>query len=163
MVILVLAAMAWLWWWLYTPTIRFVQGFGALLESAEPQIGILSLIFGTPTVTGRFKDRRVVLHLVQPRRNRPGHVALSIETTAPDAPLWKDSRLTSQDGEISRATFDLEARYELILTMEPGWFGAKWRPSWRFPGPFDARRWQNTLAQMHVLVEWMEQRHRNAR
>lgn len=101
----------------------------------------------------------MALEMVQPRRRRAGYVVLSMKTDAPDGAPWKDSLLTSQDGDISRATFDLEGRYELILMLDDGWLRAKWAPSrWRFPGRFDPDRWRKTLAQMQVLVEWAEKR-----
>ena len=161
MIILVLLAIGWLWWWLYVPTIRFVQEFASLVDNPETHSGVLTLIFARPTVTGRFNDRPVELEIVQPARHRVGYVLLSMKTTAPDGTPWKDSLLTTSDGDVSRATFDLEGRYELILTLADGWFRAKWTPSgWRFPGPFDPDRWRNTFAHMHALAEWMEKRQR---
>jgi hypothetical protein len=93
------------------------------------------------------------------RRKRRGEVGLSMSTTAPDGSPWKDSSLTARNADVSRATFDLEGKYELILTLAEGSLRATWRPvRFRFPGPFDEVRWRNTLAQMHVLAEWLERR-----
>ena len=38
------------------------------------------------------------------------------------------------------------------------WLHAEWTPQAGvlFPGAFDEPRWQNTLAQMKVVVDWME-------
>lgn len=161
MIILVLLAIALLWWWLYTPTIRFIREFASLVDVPEIRSGVPTLIFARPTVTGRFNDRPVELQMVPPAKHRVGHVLLSMKTTAPDGAPWKDSLLTTSDGDVSRATFDLEARYELILSLADGWLRAKWTPSrLRFPGRFDPDRWRKTLAHMHALAGWMEKRDR---
>jgi hypothetical protein len=109
------------------------------------------------SVAGRFKQREVRLTLLHPAEHRFATIELAMSTHARDGAPWKDTSLLARNPEISRATFDLEGRYELVLALADGWLRATWsRPGVWFPGPFDEARWRNTLHQMDVLAEWME-------
>jgi hypothetical protein len=157
--ILVLIAVALaLAWFLALPR-YFLEGFATLIENPRTRHSLASFPRYKSSVMGQFKGRTVGLTLVQPGRKRRGEVVLSISTDAPEGSPWKDSSLTAPSADVSRATFDLEGKYELILTLTQGSLRATSNPvGLRFPGPFDEGRWRNTLAQMHVLAEWLEKR-----
>ena len=145
------------WWWLYSPTVHLLRGFAGLIEKPEMRGGIVRVVFSKPSISGFFKNRSVALYVKQPRRRSQGYVVLFMETRAPDGAPWKDSSLTSRNPDVSRATFDLEGRYEMILTLEQGMLRAKWSALvWRFPGPFDEQKWRNVLRQMDVVAAWIE-------
>jgi hypothetical protein len=150
-------------WWMLSRTLEFAQGFGRLVERSQMRFGVSTLLTRRASVSGRFKDRRVIARLEQPFEHSPGRVLLAMEVRAPDGAPWKDASLTARNPDVSRATFDLEGRHELILTLTGGWLEAVWTPppGALFPGRFDEGRWRNTLSQMQVLAEWLE-RHQAA-
>ena len=157
--VLLLVVLALGWWWFLAPSARFTQRFAALIDSPAAPAGLLALT-SRSTISGKFKGRPVVLRIVRPREDRPGVVVLTMKTAAPDGAPWKDSTLVARDPDVGRATFDLEGRYELVLSMSNGWLTATWMPLsfGGFPGRFDEHRWRTTLAQMHVLAEWLERK-----
>ena len=147
--------------WFLLPTLTLQRGVARMLDDAKTafHFGLSSgLVF---TAAGRFSNRRATLQIVQPRKHVAGEVLLAMEARAPDGADWKDSSLTRADPDLSRATFDVEGRYGLILTLTGGWLRATWNPlpGLRFPGRFDEEQWRNTLTQMHVIAEWLERRH----
>lgn len=146
-------------WWACQPTRRFQQGFARLIEAPQTHYGFEHFRL-VNWVGGRFRNRAVTLQLLHPVEYQWGHVLLTMETHAPDGSPWKDSTLTADDPDLSRATFDLEGRYSLILTLKDGVLHATWTPppGTFFPGAFDDRRWRTTLEQMHVLAQWLEAR-----
>ena len=149
-------------WWTFSPGRRFLKGFAALVDDARTHWGFEGGAFVT-FVTGRYRRRAVMLQLFNPSGGdgssfSPGEVVLTMETRARESSAWKNSLANSADAELSRATFDLEGRYALVLTLGDGSLKASWTsaPGRFFPGRFDEDRWRNTLAQTHVLVEWLE-------
>src|SRR5262249_25997102 len=146
-------------WRLFAPTPRFLTGFASLLQGASIDHGLVRSLKGRSFVNGRFGDRVVQLSITQPYDRRIGEIVVSMETHAPKGEPWKDSAETFRHPDISRATFDLEAKYELILTNDDGWLRATSRPMLvTFPGDFDPERWRDTLAKMEVLAEWLGKR-----
>ena len=147
-------------WWLLTPTIRFHRGFARLINSPESGFGMVGRLQFGSWVSGRFNDRRVTLRIERQSEHVLGNVSVAMDVRAPDGAPWKDSTLTANDPALSRATFDLEGRYGLILTLANGSLRAAFNtpPGVIFPGPFDAEQWRNTLLQMNVLAEWLERR-----
>ena len=155
LMLLVLIALGFLWWWFLSPTRLFLQGFAGLLEGAD--YSPAKLFSFRATISGRFRGRSVGLDLHQPGENRLASLIVLMKTSAPDGSSWKDSTLLSRNPEISRATFDLEGRHALVLTLSGGWLRATETPfGVRFPGPFDPEKWQNVLQQMETLVRWLE-------
>jgi hypothetical protein len=146
-------------WWLIAPYSTFLREFAALIEAPRIRFGVAALLSRDSGVMGRYKGRRVALTVQQPVEDTPGEVRLALEANAPAGAPWKDSLLVSRNAAVSRATFDLEGKYDLILSTESGWLVATWRPlpGRRFPGRFDEARWRNTLAQMLVVTDWLEQ------
>jgi hypothetical protein len=146
-------------WWLLSPTMRFLSGFSGLLDNPRIDRGPLRFFLGRSFVNGTFGGRAVHLQLTHPYEHRIGEIVVSIEAHAPPGEPWKDSTEISGHPEISRATYDLEGRYELILTTADGWLRATSRPPFvRFPGRFDPARWRSTLVNMRALAEWLEKR-----
>ena len=145
-------------WWLLTPTLRFHRGFASLIDSPQSRFGRTGRLRFGSWVTGRFQNRAVTLRIERPAENVFGNVTLAMDVRAPDGAPWKDSAMTSNDPELSRATFDLEGRYGLLLTLSGGSLRASFNspPGVLFPGPFDEEQWRNTLRQMHVVAEWLE-------
>ena len=146
--------------WTFSGSGTFLREFARLIDAAPAQWGLEGGGF-TRFVTGRYQDREVMLQLLHPggddNASRPGEIVLTMRTRARDGSPWKSSLVTFGNPELSRATFDLEGRYGLTLTLADGWLKASWTPGgWRFPGVFDERRWRTTLAQMHALAEWLE-------
>jgi hypothetical protein len=142
-------------WWFLLPTATFLRGFAGLIEGSDYRIA--SLITHQPRVSGRFHGRAVVLQLHQPGENRYGVLELLMETSAAPGARWKDSAIVSRHPEIGRATFDLEGKYSLVLTLSGGWLRASSSPlGVRFPGPFDAEKWENVLTQMETVAVWLE-------
>jgi len=137
---------------------RFQREFAKLMDDPTIQTGLTSFISRYSTVKGKYHGRPVELLIQQPLKHSPGMVRLSMRLVAPPGTPWKDSTLTRQNPDISRATFDLEGRYELILVREGEWLRAQWSSpaGVLFPGRFDETRWRHALAQMKVLVDWME-------
>jgi hypothetical protein len=137
---------------------RFERRFAALIDSPATTGGLATFFSRASTVSGTYRGRAVQLLLRRPARHSPGVVTLSLQTDAPPGSPWKDSALTTRNADISRATFDLEGRYELVLKREGRWLSAEWTPQAGilFPGAFDETRWRNMLAQMTVVVDWME-------
>ena len=155
----ILAIVAVLTWWLFSPTARFLNGFANLVDWPRTNRSLLKSLSCRSSVTGRFRERAVTLEIVHPYENRIGEIVLSMEVRAPGGAPWKDSTLTSRNPDISRATFDLEGKYEWILAAGDGWLRASSRPIvLRFPGRFDPDKWRNSLSQMHVLADWLEKR-----
>ena len=159
LVILILATIAVLVWALLTPSLTFARGFATLVD--QPRV--MRIAPGFPRaqsmVSGQFKGRAVRLTLLHPARNIPGEIVLAMATSAPGGAPWKDAMLTHRNPDISRATFDLEGKYGLILSLADGWLKATWsRPGVMFPGPFDEGIWRNTLVQMDTIARWMEHR-----
>lgn len=155
--ILILIAVALAWWWFLSPVARFTQRFATLIDTPAAPPALFALT-GRSSVSGTFEGRPVVLRVVSPREEKAGRVVLAMRTTASDGDRWKDSTLVMRDPDISRATFDLEGRYELTLSVSNGWLTATWMPfsPLRFPGIFAEERWRTTLAQMAVLARWLE-------
>ena len=161
--VFVLIAIALGAWWTFSPARTFLRGVARLLGAAGTQWGFEGGGF-TSFVTGRYRDRDVVVQLFHPSgedsASRPGEVLLTMRTRARDGAPWKSSLATFDNAELSRATFHLEGRYGLQLTLADGWLKASWNSaSWRFPGSFDEERWRTTLEQMHVLADWLEKNH----
>ena len=156
-VIVVLFAVVALVWWFLAPGLGFVRRFAELIENpSTTPIGLEFPRF-TSTASGQFKGRTVRLTLHHPARHHPGVGVVEMSTSASTGEPWKDSTLTRENPDIGRATFDLEGKYGLILSLEKGWLRATWsRRGLRFPGPFDEAVWRNTLAQMDVIARWME-------
>jgi hypothetical protein len=157
--ILVFAIVAAMVWWLLMPSLAFVKGFATLVETPR----ITHIAFSFPRfksmVSGDYKGRAVRLTLLHPARRIPGEGVAAMATSALGGEPWKDSALTHRNPEVSRATFDLEGKYGLILSLADGWLRATWRrPGLKFPGPFDEAMWRNTLVQMDSIARWMEQR-----
>jgi hypothetical protein len=158
--ILSLVAVGFMMWWFLAPSSRFQQGFSRLIDTPRTRRRInTSMMQYESSVAGRFKQREVRLTLLHPAEHRFATIELAMSTHARDGAPWKDTSLLARNPEISRATFDLEGKYELVLTLADGWLRASWsRPGVWFPGPFDEATWRNTLQQMDVLAEWMENR-----
>jgi hypothetical protein len=155
LMLLVLIGLGFLWWWFLAPTRLFLQGFAGLLESSD--YSSAKLFSFRATISGRFNGRPVGLDLNQPGENRLASLIVLMKTSAPDGSPWKDSTLVSQNPDISRATFDLEGKYALVLTLSGGWLRATASPlGVRFPGPFDPEKWRNVLQQMETVVRWLE-------
>ncbi len=127
-----------------------------MLESSD--FSVTRLISHRATISGRFNGRSVGLDIHQPTDNRFGTLEVLMKTSAPDGAPWKDSARVSRNPEISRATFDLEGKHALILTLSDGWLRAASQFGFRFPGPFDAEKWKNVLQQMETLVRWLAER-----
>ena len=146
------------WRFVLSSVSRFEREFAKLIDTRAMPSGLTTFLSRDSTVNGTYRGRAVELLLRRPARHSPGVVTLSLQTSAPPGSPWKDSTLTTRDADISRATFDLEGRYELILAHEDQWLRAEWTPraGVLFPGAFDEIRWRNTLAQMKVVVDWME-------
>jgi hypothetical protein len=160
--ILVLIALGVGAWWTFSPGRPFLKGFAALLDDARTHWGFEGGAFVT-FVAGRYRRRAVMLQLFHPTGGdggsfNPGKLVLTMETRARERSAWKNSLATFNNPDLARATFDLEGRYGLILAMGDGSLNAAWTsaPGRSFPGRFDEDRWRNTLAQMRVLVEWLE-------
>ena len=165
--ILVFIVLLVVWRFFLSSATRFEREFAKLMDNPTAPGGWTPFFSRYSTVSGTYRGRAVQLLLQRPARHSPGAVTLSVQTSAPPGSPWKDSTLTTRNADISRATFDLEGRYELILTLEGQWLRAEWTPraGVLFPGRFDETRWRNTLAQMKVVVDWMEgppTRHRDA-
>jgi hypothetical protein len=142
-------------WWFLQPTARFLRGFAGLLEDSDFRVA--SSLSHRPRLSGRFNQRVVVLQLHHPADNRFGSFDVAIKTSAPDGERWKDSALVSRNPDISRATFDLEGKHSLVLTLADGWLRASTTPlGVRFPGPFEPDKWHHVLRQMDVLAQWLE-------
>lgn len=156
--ILVFIVVLVVWRFFLTSASRFEREFAKLIDNPTMPGGLTTFFSRHSTVSGTYCDRAVQLLLRRPARHSPGVVTLSVQTTAPPGSPWKDSTLTTRSADISRATFDLEGRYELILTHEGQWLHAEWTPraGVLFPGAFDEPRWRNALAQMKVVVDWLE-------
>jgi hypothetical protein len=137
---------------------RFEREFAALIDSPATTGGLAAFFSRTSSVSGTYRGRAVQLLVTRPARHSPGVVTLSMQTNAPPGSPWKDSGLTTRHADISRATFDLEGRYEVVLKREGQWLCADWTPraGVLFPGAFDEARWRNTLAQMQIVVDWLE-------
>lgn len=146
------------WRFIVSPGSGFQREFAKLLGDATVPSSLTTMISRDSTVKGRYHGRPVELLVQRPMKHAPGKVRLSMRLEAPEGSPWKDSRLTSGNPDISRATFDLEGRYELILSRDSQWLHADWTPSpgILFPGSFDETRWRTMLAQMKVVVDWME-------
>jgi hypothetical protein len=160
--ILIFAIVAALVWWLITPSLTFVRGFATLVET--PHITHIALSFPRfkSMVSGVYKGRAVRLTLLHPARRIPGEGVVAMASSALGGEPWKDSALTHGNPDVSRATFDLEGKHGLILTLADGWLRAAWsRPGIMFPGPFDETIWRNTLAQMDTIARWMEERQKH--
>jgi hypothetical protein len=160
--VVVLAAIGAGMWWMSSPTRRFLQGFSRLVQDPRRHY-LLEDLRLVRWVEASYGGRRVTLQLVPPVASESqsfefGMVLLTMDVRAPDGSAWKDSTRTLGNPELSRATFDLEGRYELRLTLADGSLEAVWSPpaGRMFPGPFDEARWRNTLAQMRVVAEWLE-------
>jgi hypothetical protein len=146
-------------WWFILPTMHFLSGFAAILQDARIDRSLLRFVSRRSFAHGRFGGRAVQLEITQPREHDIGHVVVSMEVHAPKGEPWKDSAETFRHPDISRATFDLEGKSELILTNDDGWLrAASQQRSFRFPGHFDPDRWRRTLENMQVLAEWLEKR-----
>jgi hypothetical protein len=144
-------------WFFVRPTAFFLRGFASLLESSD--FNLAQLFWYRGTVAGHYKGRSVGLEVHQPADNRFGRIEVLMKTSAPDGSPWKDSALVSKSPEISRATFDLEGKYALVLSLSNGWLRAASSPMLvRFPGPFDRDKWNNVLTQMETLARWLEER-----
>jgi hypothetical protein len=157
--ILVLVVVGFLVWSLLAPSLSFARGFATLIENPRTT----RIAFGFPrfksSVSGDYKGRAVRLTLLYPARNIPGEGMLAMATSALGGEPWKDATLTHGNPDLSRATFDLEGKYGLILSLADGWLQATWsRPGVMFPGPFDEAIWRNTLVQMDSIARWMEER-----
>lgn len=157
---LVLGGFAWLWYWLLLPIQLFLQRFALLLNDPHVDFSFLRIFSRNSSVTGRYHGRTVIVLIQRPIEDSLGFVRVSMTTSARGGEPWKDSTLTMKNADISRATFELEGRYEMILALDDGWFHATWRPrsEWRFPGRFDEARWRRALEEMSALVAWMERR-----
>lgn len=156
--ILVFIALIVGWRLFFSSTSQFQRGFATLLNNSSIPVGMRTLLSRYATVKGTYHGRPVELLVRQPLKHSPGIVRLSMTLVAPEGSPWKDSTLTTRNADISRATFDLEGKYELVLSREDPWLHATWSPraGILFPGRFDETRWRNTLAQMKVLVDWIE-------
>ena len=156
--ILVFIVVLVVWRFLLSSVSRFEREFAKLIDNPAMPGGLTTIFSRDSTVSGTYRGRAVELLVRRPDRHSPGVVVLSLQTGAPPGSPWKDSTLTTRNADISRATFDLEGRYELILTHEGQWLRAEWTPraGVLFPGAFDETRWRTTLAQMRVVVDWME-------
>lgn len=157
-IVAVLAVGALVWWFL-APGLSFVRRFAELIENpSTTPIGLRFPGFKS-TASGQFKGRSVRLTLLHPTKHRLGVGIVEMSTSASGGEAWKDSTLTRENPDIGHATFDVEGKYGLILSLEEGWLRATWRPRglW-FPGPFDEPVWRTTLAHMHTIASWMEKR-----
>lgn len=106
-------------WWAFSPTRQFQNGFSRLIDNPEKHWGFERGALVT-FVAGRYRQRPVMLQLFPPTGGegysyRPGEVVLTMEARAPDGAPWKNSALNRENAEVSRATFDLEGRYGLVL------------------------------------------------
>jgi hypothetical protein len=151
-------------WWALSPGRRFQSGFARLVERARTHWGFEGGRL-TTFVTGTYRGRPLTLQLFHPAggedsTNAPGQVVLTMQVRAGESAAWKSSLANFNDPELSRATFDLEGRYGLRLTLQDASLQAAWTPppGRLFPGAFDEQRWRNTLAQMHVVAGWLERR-----
>lgn len=157
--IVVLFAVAALVWWFLAPGLAFVRRFAELIENPSTTPIAPGFPRFKSTASGQFKGRTLRLTLLHPGRHHPGEGLVEMSTTAFGGEPWKDSTLTRENPDIGRATFDVEGKYGLILSLEEGWLRAKWsRRGVMFPGPFDEGVWRNTLAQMDTIATWMERR-----
>ena len=156
--ILVFIALIVGWRLFFSSTSHFQRGFATLLKDSSIPAGLGTLLSRYSTVKGTYHGRPVELLVRQPIKHSPGIVRLSMTLAAPEGSPWKDSTLTTRHADISRATFDLEGKYEMVLSRDDQWLHAEWSPraGILFPGRFDEARWRNALAQMRVLVDWME-------
>ena len=146
-------------WLFFSPTRHFLRGFAQLLDTPRPHAFAPNPFATSSLVAGSYSSRRVQLRLEHPTEDDAGRIVLEVQVRAPDGAPWKDTSVTAHNSNLSRATFDLEGRYELILTLTDGWLRAESMSAGLFfPGSFDERRWRNTLAQMHVLASWLEGR-----
>jgi hypothetical protein len=146
-------------WWFLAPSIAFVRGFAGLIENSHTTPIALGFPRFKSSASGQFKGRTLRLTLLHPAENIPGEGVVEMSTSAVDGEPWKDSALNRENPDLSRATFDLEGKYGLILSLADGWLRATWRrPGLKFPGPFDEAMWRNTLVQMDSIARWMEQR-----
>lgn len=143
-------------WFTFTPTLRFSRRFARLIDSPKTRTSFNPFAPAT-SVSGWYNERRVELRLEQPLENSLGRVVVKMQVRARDGAPWKDAAVTATNPEVSRATFDLEGRYELALMLRGGWLQAGQIPfDGLFPGRFEEGRWRQTLAQMAVLADWLE-------
>jgi hypothetical protein len=156
---LLLVSMGLLCWWFLQPSISYLRGFGRVMDSASAPSFFDGLVPYTQSVSGLFNKRAVRLELRHPMEHQFGEIVVAMRTSAIGGEAWKDSTVTSRNPDLSRATFDLEGKYQLILTLSDGWLRATSSPriGRRFPGAFDDGMWRKTLEQMDLLCRWMEE------
>lgn len=152
----------WTLWWTLSRGPRF-DGFARLIDGACTDWGFERGRL-TRFVSGSYRDRPVTLQLFNSHDDEasssPATVVVTMKVRAPESEAWRSSLANLSNPDLSRATFDLEGRYGLVLTLRDGALKASCRsaPGWMFSGRFDEKRWRNVLAQMHVVAEWLERR-----
>jgi hypothetical protein len=157
--IVALCAVAALVWWFLAPGVTFVRRFADLVENPSTTPIAPAFPRFNSTASGQFKGRTVRLTLHHPAKHHPGMGVVEMSTSASGGEPWKDVTLTRENPDIGRATFDLEGKYGLILSLNGGWLRATWtRRGLKFPGAFDEAMWRNTLAQLDAIASWMERR-----
>ena len=153
--------------WKLSPTPAFVRGFSSLLQKPVRSHGPMTAWMAfSEFVGGEHEGRPVTVVLERARRYRPGRLALGVATSARSP--WSGTR-ASEGGSMTparmREALDvLIGRHGLSLELEQGWLKATWKPigAFIFPGRFDAEKWREVLANMHVLAHELEGAERGA-
>lgn len=155
---LVLLAIGFVLWKLWTPAMAWAPAFATLLERPVKKTGFLPFVTGLETVGGDFEGRPVLLALHHKRgRNSLGYLVVAMQPHAVSG-VSADALATLTTLEARAALEELEGRSELHVSFHDGWLKARWQPSgfMIFPGHFGPQRWRGVLKAMSVVTRSLE-------
>ena len=156
--VLVLLAIGFVLWKLWTPAMGWAPAFAALLERPVTKTGFLPFITGLETVGGDFEGRPVLLALHHKRgRYSLGYLVVAMQPHAPSG-VSAEALATLVTPEAREALDELESRSELHVSFQDGWLKARWQPGgfMIFPGQFEPQRWRRVLQAMSVVTRSLE-------
>jgi hypothetical protein len=158
LMLLVTAMVMWLTYG--RPRMRFLADFAKLLDAPQFVDDLRNRLSGRSFLTGAYGGRKVVILLQHGRKGRAQMLVVSMEAHVATAMESYEFTGYRADREGELALFALEAKHELVLTLQDGCLKALWQPlnSMFFPGVFDPEKWQGVLEAMHSLVGSLERR-----
>ena len=156
--VLVLLAIGFVLWKLWTPAMGWAPAFATLLERPVTKTGFLPFITGLETVGGDFEGRPVLLALHHKRgRSSLGYLVVAMQPHVTSG-VSADALATLTTAEAREALDELEGRSELHVSFQDGWLKARWQPGgfMIFPGQFEPQRWRRVLKAMSLVTRSLE-------
>lgn len=155
---LVLLAIGFVLWKLWTPAMSWAPAFATLLERPVKKTGFLPFITGLETVGGDFEGRPVLLALHHKRgRSSLGYLVVAMQPHVTSG-VSPDALATLTTAEAREALDELEGPAELHVSFQDGWLKARWQPGgfMIFPGQFEPQRWRRVLKAMSLVTRSLE-------